>query len=297
MGLKHPAKKSNRKLIHSTFGKDPEFDHLEMDYNTYCILLSALERMNFQTPKEKRIFINRQVPGKPNLWETFRRYKKTYEKIKLSKAKQLLLDRINDKINDMEEAKNFGLQLRKKRDKPEDAYAREFAFLDNKIDDIEVLIYLGVSPTRICYELSKTFKSLNPIVFHRWSDSTEHVDRLIYASKKSAENYIHLGKDFLLDWLNPEIHPELDMQHTSIVREVALYYSRMAEFADRKKYGKQIKVEDDRPQQKVLHGADLLKYLSGLNDLADKLNNTQDGEKSNESSNEESEYTDFEETE
>jgi hypothetical protein len=183
-------------------------------------------------------------------------------------------------------------------------YEKQYRFLDSRIEQIENMIYLCVSPKRICIELAKSCHGLTPIIYHHWKDETKYLDRIKFAYTASAEEHMNSAHEFLQEWLDPSIHPELDMQHVGIVREIGLFRSRMAEFLDRKKWGKKVEIVDERPQTKVISGRDLQTFLEGINNAKKEIDE-EDFEESdlneekenveNEESNEDEGYIDYEE--
>lgn len=236
----------------------------------------------------------------------YKRWLDYYETIQIRANNYLgqkILDDLNEKKKNMKDHISTGLSITKKRKKiKEDSYQRFYNELDNRIELIENLIYLCLSPKQICLALIKPHKTtegqtlqpiryLTPIIFHRWLEVTNHVDRIQFAYKCSADEHMARAEEFMLDWLSK---PELDMQHVGIVREVGLFHSRMADYMNRKKYGKQTTVLDEKPQSKVIAGRDMQKFLENLTTIANKINNPEENtEESNDS--DEEEYEEFEE--
>ena len=284
-------RKNRPKETRITHGELKKRDPYEMNAQIYAMILAFIKKNNLKLGDNTAAIINKLIPGKPELYTSFRQFKRRYDADKRLEKKQAQLDGLNKVIDNMEEHREFGLSLVKKRAKKskDNPYQVQFDFLDKNIELIENLIYLCVSPKRICQQLHPDCTTLTPIIFHHWKDETTHIDRLIFAYKASAEEHINKGMEFMKEWLAA---PELDMQHVGIVREIGIYHSRMAEFLDRKKWGKKVEVVDERPQQKVLDGRDLNAFLQGINDAADRMR-----EKREDEPNDNDEYEDAEEVE
>lgn len=165
---------------------------------------------------------------------------------------------------------------RKKDLNPE--YKAEFEYLDSRIDQIEDLIVLCVPPIKIAQKMSDEWfaisnyykNGIRPTIFLKWLEETVYVERIKAAERYSAEVQMTLGVEFMKEWLNK---PILNMQHVGIVREIGLWHSRQAGFLNQKKYGKKIELSDGAPAAKVISGHDLEKFLEGITDAADKINN------------------------
>lgn len=292
-----------------------KFDPYEMNDQVFEMITKFLSLRNFDiytlfnsTKRDNRekinsrlkakFIVNKFLPNKPHLWESYVAYRGIYYKNLEIKKKQELLDQINEEAQDMEDHLKFGLSITKKRVKTEkdDPYKKYYDFLDLRIDEVENLIYLGVSPKKICLHLSKFIIGLTPIIYHHWKDSTKHINRIIFAYKASAEEHMNLSKEFMEKWLS---NKDLDMQHVGIVREVALWHSRMAGFYDRKKFGAKVEIIDDKPAQKVLKGADIVDFLSEVGKAAKRINDMENAEEIEEEDKdkeeEENGYSDFEE--
>ena len=297
-----PEFRKNRKRIwNNTSGEIEKFDPYEMNPTIYKMILDFIEIRGLTTEQGKKHYVNKLMPNKPNLYDTFLAYRRIYLQIVRSEKKQQLVDKLNEEIDNMEDHKNFGLSLVKKRvkgDKKKDhIYKKEFDFFDKNIELIQNMIYMGVSPVRICEHFYPKMKSITPIIFAYWKDETKHIEKLIFAYKSSGEQHMYLSKDFMMDWLDKEKHPELDMQHVGIVREIALWHSRMAGFLDRKKWGAKVEVTDERAQVKVISGKDLNSFLEGLGKVAEKINSESEESEEGEESAEDIDFTDFEEAE
>ena len=306
MKRKVPKFRKNRKRKwDNTWGEVEFFDPYEMNDFIYKMIVDFIRLRGLNNKEGIKHFVNRLIPGKPLLYDTFILYHKRFKKIQLIEKKQLLVDKLNEEMDNMEEHKNFGLSIikkkRKKGEKEQHEYQREFDFLDSKIEEIQNMIYLGVSPKRICEfyfnQYPKMF-ALTPIIFAYWAEETKHIEKIKFAYKASAEEHMNLSRDFMLEWLNKEKHPELDMQHVGIVREIALWHSRMAEFHDRKRYGKKIEITNETAQTKVISGKDLNAFLEGLGRVAEKINaEEREAESGGEEDLDEENFIDFEETE
>ncbi len=265
---------------------DTSFDESELSEDYYKLILQQIKSRGLTNKKGIEFFVNRLFPNQSRLYDIFLRFHENYIKNKRYEERkikgQALMDKLNDEKDNMEDAKNFGLQIskrkKKKGDKEEltEQQQRIYKRLDEIVDNVCLWIYLCVSPKRICIELckndSKYFFDLNPIIYNHWADWTEHKEKLVYAWKKSAEEHMFASQEFLLEWLDKEKHPELNMQHVGIVREVALWKSRMAGFLDRKKFGAKVEITDDQKQVRVLTGSDLNKFLEGITKAAKKIN-------------------------
>ena len=258
----------NRKRLFK--GKLPEYDKYEINFQVYEMVRDYIR--SGATKKD----VNKMFPGKPKLFEAYEKYKSEFKQEKKLDNKQKETDRLNKYIDDMEEHKEFGLSLIRKRAKKikNDPNKPLYNWLDSKLDEICELIYLCVSPKNICYNLLDKYTTarelkLTPLKFHRWKDITQHIEDLQFAYKTSAEEHINMGKDILE---HAALDQKLDMQHASVIRQLSIYHARMAEFLDRKKYGQKVQIIDERPQQKVIGGKDLDKFLSGLSEIAGKVN-------------------------
>ena len=236
------------------------------------------------------------VPGYPNLYETYKRYGDEYHRIKNAEYGQEDLDTLNKIADEMEENLNFGLSLRrnntkgeKSERKTEHKYQAQFDFLDKNIELIANLIYLR-KPTKDIVNMMRDYMpSLTNIIYCYWAKETEKVDELIFAYQSSGEEYMQWAKEFLMEWLVKE---DLSMQHVGLVREISLWSSRYAEFMDRKRWGKKIEIIEEKPQQKVITGKDLDKFLQGLNDAFEERDNDDDIK---EEKRDDGEFTEFEE--
>lgn len=242
--------------------------------------------------------VNEMIPGRPDLMYSYLEYHNEYDRIKQAEYGQDDYETLKNIAKDMEESLEFALSLKRKakgsKRKSEHKYKIYFDFLDDAIELISNLIYLGYSPKFICMKLSESMPGITPMIYSHWKDETDHVDELIFAYKASGEEFMHSAKDFMEEWLDPNKHPELGVQHVGLVREIGLWKQRMAEFMDRKKFGKRIEIFDETPQKKYLEGKDLDKFLEGL-EKARFGNPSESDEKKEEEKSEESEYTEFEE--
>jgi len=272
-----------------------KYDPMVMDRVLYETITELLERANLKRWKAKIWFVNHLIQGRPHLWDDYYGFRYINLSLVRREIREKSYQELLDKIEDMNDFRNLGLSLKGKRKKPQpqNPYQREFNFLDENITKIENFIYLTVSPKRMCMEFAKQMPTITPIIFHRWKEETQFIERLRFAYTCSAEEHMNQSREFLLEWLGK---PELDMQHVGIVREVALWSSRMAEYLNRKQWGKKVEVIDDRPQQKVMDGKDLKSFLSSINTIAGNINNPTEQDEFEEDFEEQSgDFTDFEE--
>jgi hypothetical protein len=178
-------------------------------------------------------------------------------------------------------------------------YDLEFNFLNLNIDRIEDMIMLCLSPYEICERLSVSWSGISGnnekfrmLVYLKWCEETKYLDRITNATRLSADIEMSLGKDFMIRWLN---NPNLDMQHVGLVREIGLYYSRMAEFKNRGKFARRLKYEDnnERKGNITITKDAVLDYLKGLDDKEGI--GTSSNESDKQSKGNEDDFIDFEE--
>jgi hypothetical protein len=227
--------------------------------------------------------VNFFLPGKTNLYENYLKYKKNRDTNLRHRKQQALVDDFNKQIDYMEEVLQFGLLLstnpkkRKKSKNKEDLtederYKTQYAELDARISLIELMIYLAFSDIKIATKLCSVHEDengkklmpihgLNPLIFKRWADTTKYKERLFYAYKASADTFMQKGLENLQAALN---NPNLSMQASPIVRELSLYYSRMGEFMDRKKYGKKFEITNEVPAPVKLEGKNIGNFIESL---------------------------------
>ncbi len=269
--------------------KKKEYDPWLMDAFIYNLILNNIKLRKLKSDKAKEFYVNTMLPARPDLWHHFNEYAKIVEFNEKVAKNQRILDELNKILDDMKDTDNFGRELVSKKKKPregseEDKYQKEFEYFDSNIDKIMEWIVLCVPPKRIVYELKTWFPGLSMTAFYYWKDWTKHGKKLAFAYKCSGEEHMHLSQEFMLNWLNS---PRLDMQHVGIVREIGLYHSRMAEFLDRKKWGRKVEITNEKPAPKMISGRDLTKFLEGITDAAEKVNSSEEKE----------EVADFEEVE
>lgn len=205
--------------------------------------------------------------GIDGLYEAYKRYRWEYNRIKTSEAGQPSWEILKQMAHEMEEDLRVVQLLKKKQGKRKNdsKYEAQFQFLDSNIEYICNLIYTLRSNLWIAGHMKHCgCPNLTPIIFEYWMKETDKVDELIFAYKASANQHMAHAVEFMKEWLDPELHPELGMQHVGLVREIGLYHQRFAEYMDRKKFGKRIEVVDETPQKKYLEGKDLDKFLEGL---------------------------------
>ena len=257
------------------------FDPYEMSESIYNRIVAYVESSGLKNKKAIENLVNHLFNGKRNLYKSYILYGKYKKKLQLREYKEKKLKELNEYIENMKEYREFGLSIKPQkqkanRGKKEHPHKEIFDWLDLHVPQITELIYLGCSPKQICLKLGPFCAGLglSPMVFHHWKDETEHIDELQYAYKCSAEEHMNRSSEFMREWL---ANPDLTMQHVGIVREIGLWHSRMAEFLDRKRWGRKIEITNDQPQRKVLDGKDINKVLQKLGDAIKKAEDEENG--------------------
>lgn len=263
----------------------PEYDEFLMNIELYNRINNALEKNRIGSDETRiRQFVNRLIKSRPSLYRQWSAFHEIRIKLKKKENSDWIVNELLKHLENMEENKNFGLSVikdrrgsgssgsksRTKKSENTHEYQEFFDILDENIKAIQELIILCVTPKKIVIELSGRvggLRKLNMTIYYSWKDYTKYQNELKMAVKYSAAEYMHLSVEFMEDWLNK---PFLEMKHSAIVREIGLYYSRMAGFLDQQKWGKKVEIIDDRPQNKVLDGRDLETFLAGLGDVAER---------------------------
>ena len=241
--------------------------------------------------------VNQMIPGHPELLQEYEKYGNEYDRIKQAEYAQEDWEKLKKIVDDMEDNMKMIVSLKRKAKeenksrKTEHKYQKFFDFLDANIDFITNLIYLRHSPKSIVSILRDIEPALTNMIFHHWKEETELVDELIFAYKASGEEHMNYAKEFMEEWLNPKIHPELNFHHTALVREIGLFHQRFAEYMDRKRWGKKIEIIEEKEQRKVIEGKNLDKLLEKMDSLVERRRKMDEPEESGENI----EFTEFEE--
>lgn len=123
-------------------------------------------------------------------------------------------------------------------------YAEQFEMLDNHIEDIEEEIFRCTKVATMAFKYG-----VKGIVMAAWCKGTIHIERIRLAFELSAEYRMDLAADVLEKGIKD---PNLEMQYTGLIRELALHHSRVAGFQNQKKYGKRPDIEVGiRPIQQI----------------------------------------------
>jgi hypothetical protein len=123
-------------------------------------------------------------------------------------------------------------------------YAEQFEMLDKHIEEIEEEIFRCTKIATMAFKYGVT-----GIVMAAWCKGTIHIDRIKLAYELSSMFRMDLAAETLEQGIKD---PNLQIQYTGLIRELALHHSRMAGFENQKKFGKRPDIDVNiRPIQQI----------------------------------------------